>query len=229
MKPPTPADDYSPADLAALPTPPNERYYVIIFGSESTPKVPRFTHSWSTLVTVTADPSGTNPAVKWDTISWMPHTLAIRPWRFRVEPGENLSLETTIREMLKHDEKIVMWGPYEVRHGFATRFGIQKQFLESGRIGYQCTDSVGEAARTGNGCDCIHAITDMDPEFDRKKYPLRYFGISASRHAVEQIITRGVAIEPHVTHDWLIPRLGLDCPAIEREVFREKQRLGQSR
>ena len=66
-----------------------------------------------------------------------------------------------------------MWGPYEVWHGFAHRFMVQKQFLDTGAVGYQCVDVRGEAAKLGNGCNCIHAVTDMDPIYPRWRLPAR--------------------------------------------------------
>ena len=88
--------------------------------------------------------------------------------------------------------------------------------MESGRVGYQCIDSIGEAARHGNGCDCIHAITDMDPQFDRNEYPLTYFGDSASLNIVRQIHIRPIIVCPGADHGWLLPLLGLDRYPIER-------------
>ena len=93
------------------------------------------------------------------------------------------------------------------------------EFLESGRIGYQCIDSVGEAARCGNGCDCIHAVTDMDPMYDRRRYPLSYNGEAASRHVVREIHIRPVVICPTADHGWLLPKLGLDRYPIDRQKY----------
>lgn len=219
-KPNTPADDITLAELLATPAPPNERYFLLVFGSESKPKVPKYTHSWATVVKVTELGPGVPPAIEPSTISWMPATLDIHAARLRVEPGVNLDLDTSIREMLKHDEKVVMWGPYEIWHGSYRRFMTQKEFIDSGAIGYQCIDSLGEAARTGRGSDCIHAITDMDPQYDRGRYPLTFFGVSASRHAVRQFLSRGAVIDPDRTHDWLISSLGLDKHPICREEYR---------
>lgn len=218
-KPPTPADDIPISELLATPAPENERYYLLFFGSESKPKVPKYTHSWATVVRVTDLGPGVAPALDARTISWMPATLDIRPRNFKVEQGVNLELHTTIREMLKHDERVVMWGPYEIWHGAHRRFLAQKEFIDSGAIGYQCIDSIGEAARQGNGSDCIHAVTDMDPKYSRGRYPLSFFGVSASRHAVRQILSRGAVIDPPRTHDWLIPALGLDQYPITREEY----------
>jgi hypothetical protein len=216
IRPPSPARDINTKDLLALPTPPNERYYVLIFGSQSTPKVPRFSHSWATVVKVTDQPGGAAPAIEQHTISWYPATMKIKPWRFRVEDGTNLDLRTTIEEVLRHKERVSMWGPYEAWHGLYRRFLVQKQFMESGQVGYQCIDTIGEAPRDGAGCDCIHAMSDMDPIFDRRRYPLTYFGEAASRNIVRQVRERPILIHPEQTHDWLISALGLDCYPIVR-------------
>ena len=40
VRPPSPAQNMNIQELLAMPAPPNERYYVMIFGSQSTPKVP---------------------------------------------------------------------------------------------------------------------------------------------------------------------------------------------
>ncbi len=218
-KTPTPADDLSPRQLATMPAPPGERYFVLVFGSQSTPKQPKYSHTWATVVKVTGCDTGA-PAVEEQTISWMPASLDIQPLSRHVEPGTNLPLHFTIEEMMRHDERVSVWGPYEVGPGFYHRFQVQKGFMGSGRVGYQCIDSVGEAARTGCGCDCIHAITDMDPQYARNRYPLSYFGEAASRHVVHELHIRPVVICPENDHGWLLPLLGLDkYPIVRRNYF----------
>jgi hypothetical protein len=217
-KPPTPADDISPRQAAAVPAVPGERYFVVIFGSQSTPKLPRYTHSWATVAKVSGCGGPGTLTVEEQTISWMPASLDIRPWSCCVEPGTNLPLHCTIEELLRHDEHIAVWGPYEVGPGLAYRFGVQKAFMESGRVGYQCVDSLGEA-RTGAGCNCIHALTDMDPLFGRTQYPLAYFGESASLNVVRQLHTRPIILCPEAGHGWLLPLLGLDRYPIERRQY----------
>ena len=216
VRPPSPAQNMNVQELLATPAPPNERYHVMIFGSQSTPKVPRFVHSWATMVKVTDQPGGAAPLIEQHTISWMPATFRIKPWWFHVEEGTNLDLHSTIEEMRRHKERVSMWGPYETWHGLYRRFLVQKEFMESGQVGYQCIDTVGEAPREGAGCDCIHAISDMDPIFDRRRYPLTYFGEAASRNIVRQVRERPILIHPDQTHDWLISALGLDCYPIVR-------------
>jgi hypothetical protein len=218
-KPPTPADDITPRQAAAIPAPPDERYFVIVFGSQSAPKVPKFTHSWAAVVKVTGCDKPESRKVEMHTISWMPATLNIRTASCRVEPGTNLGLHFTIEEMLRNGEHVAFWGPYEVGPGFFYRFQVQKAFMESGRVGYQCIDSFGEAARCGTGCNCFHAISDMDPLFDRNQYPLSYFGESASLNLVRQIQTRPIIICPNADHTWLLPALELDKYPIDRRVY----------
>jgi hypothetical protein len=210
IRPPSPATAIRIEDELSMPAPPNERCYILLFGSQTTPKLARHTHSWGTVVKTTCFPGDAEPQIEIHTISWMPATLEIHPWRFQVEPGTNLTLNCTIEEMLHNNERISMWGPYEIWPGLYRRFVTQQEFLESGQIGYQCIDSVGEAAHNGNGSDCVHAMTDMDPFFSRQKYPLTFFGEAATRHVVRQIMTRPVVIDPPCTHDWLIGCLGLD-------------------
>jgi hypothetical protein len=218
QKPPTPADDITPRQAAAIAAPPGERYFILVFGSQSTPLRPKYTHSWATVVKVTGC-DGRAPIVEEQTISWMPASLNLRPWYFRVEPGTNLALHTTIEEMLRNKERVSVWGPYEVGPGLVYRFHVQKGFMESGQVAYQCIDNVGEA-RCGAGCDCIHAITDMDPLFDRNRYPLTYFGERASLNIVRQIHTRPIIICPEADHSWLLPLLGLDKYPIVRRTYR---------
>ena len=85
------------------------------------------------------------------TISWLPASLKIRPLFLRPEPAVDLGLHETIAYVRDNGERVSMWGPYECRSSFFHRFVIQKEFLDSGRIGYQCNDNNGEAARTGDG------------------------------------------------------------------------------
>ena len=217
---PTPAAELPARETATLVAPPGERYFFLVFGSQSHPKQPKYTHTWASVVKVTGCAGAVAPTIEEHTISWMPASLDIYPTSFKVEPGANLQLHFTIEEMLRNDERVSVWGPYEVGPGLYQRFLVQKAFMDSGAVGYQCIDSIGEAAKNGNGCDCIHAVTDMDPQYARNRYPLSYFGDSASRHVVHQIQTRPIIIDPEADHGWLLPQLGLDkYPIVRRQYF----------
>jgi hypothetical protein len=98
--------------------------------------------------------------------------------------------------------------------------------VEGGRVGYQCIDTVGTGA-DGSGCDCIHAITDMDPKFNRDYYRLTRFGEAGSRFIIRQLFEGDLLIEPKMTHPWLIAQLGL-CryPIVHRTASPQVHRSG---
>jgi len=207
VRPPTPAAQMDATGMWERR--PDEQFYLIVFGSQTTLRRARWTHSWATLVRVRQQPceqSTIDPI----TISWLPATLDIHPLSLHVERGVNVGLPETIEYALARGEKVSQWGPYECRPRLYYRSVVQKDYLESGEIGYQCIDDIGEAARNGSGCDCIHAMTDQDPLFARTRYPLRRFGNTASQFVVKEMWRRGLLIEPEQTHDWLNTALGLD-------------------
>src|SRR4051794_16716651 len=164
--PDTPARHARFQDLNQV-DPPGERYYLLVFGVQTTPKLPRYTHTWVTFVRVPAPCPGRPPAVEPHSISWMPATLAIRPWQFTIEPGVNLDLDASVRMALGKGERVSLWGPFAVEPGLYRKLLIQNGFVENGAVGYQCIDTVGEAGRTGTGSNCIHAISDADSMFRR--------------------------------------------------------------
>src|SRR5205823_7651151 len=139
------------------------------------------------------------------------------PLRLYPEPGANVPLLATLDWAVKNRERLSEWGPYECRPSLYHRFLVQKDFIESGTVGYQCVDNIGESARTGDGCDCIHAITDMDSLFSRANYPLIWFGEDAIANIVERLHDRDWVIHPEVIHTWLNEPLGLTAyPIIPR-------------
>lgn len=212
VQPPSPARELRNLDLIDAPTPEFEHYYILIFGAQSTPKVPRYTHTWLTAVKTYEKP-GEAPTIRdVQTISWGPSAGVVRLLRFKVEPGHNSDLASTMAWARRSHAPVSLWGPYETWQGLYRRIEIQSEYLRSGAIGYQCTDGFGEAARLGNGSNCFHAVSDMDPEFDRRQYPLFFYGNPASANIVRQIMRRPVLIHPNITHDWLIDALGL-CPS----------------
>ncbi|MDB5310571.1 MAG: hypothetical protein JWO38_4773 [Gemmataceae bacterium] len=219
-KPDTPAARLDGKALARTPPPPGERYYLLLFGSHDMSRRPAYTHTWATLVRAVETPGCSDPALDVHTISWLPTKMDIDTFNFRVEPGTNVELHDTIRNSLRTKQNIAMWGPYEVTYPVSVRFLTQKAFLESGAIGYQCIDGVGEAGRSGTGCDCIHAVSDMDPVYARWRYPLAFYGQPATAHLVRRLMHSPIFIDPPTTHDWLIPRLGLTDYPIRRRTYR---------
>src|SRR3954452_18576197 len=84
-----------------------DRYYAIIFGSQSSPKRLRYTHTWATFVRVVGegdDPRGYQAYPH--TISWLPATLDVRTWSPVPERGVNLDLYSTLDVVLKNGESV---------------------------------------------------------------------------------------------------------------------------
>ena len=211
VRPPSPAVQTRFQDLEAPPVPAGEHYYLLVFGAQSTPKIPRFTHCWISAVKVADRGPGARPLVEHQSVSWMPATLQVRTWQFCVEPGKNLDLHTSIAMSLAKGERVSVWGPFETSERIYRKVLLQKAFLEGGRVGYQCIDLLGESARQGNAYNCVHAISAIDPLFDPRDFPIYRFGDAASETAVRRLAECGALVDPGRTHDWLIPLLHLEC------------------
>lgn len=193
----------------------DERYFIILFGSQSEPRLARFTHSWAALVKATG--AGADPnryRLEYHTISWLPATLRIRSLAVRPERGVNLELHATLRWALQN-QRVSQWGPYEIPRGLYERALAQVGVLESGQILYRALDGRREGTCVS---DCVHALTGIDPAFDRDYFPLIRFGESASYFVVNQLFARGRVLGPCNDHSWLNHRLGLDrYPIIRRQ------------
>ncbi len=220
VRPPTPAANLQ-VDRCQ-PPPPCERYYVLVWASQRVLKTPAYSHSFATVVHTSQPQPGVVQVLDEHTISWLPATLDIHPFAHRPEPGVNLTLRETLGYADRLGERVSLWGPYECRPSFFTRFLVQKSFLEQSGIGYQCVDNWGEAARTGDGSDCIHALTDIDPEFGRENYPLVWFGDAGSEHLAYRLRDRGSIVDPDTEHDEVLAAMGLCGKPIRRRHFDDR-------
>src|SRR5689334_7001698 len=78
---------------AAAETRGDEFYYVMIFGSQSHPKLLQYTHTWGTFVRAVGEgPDANNYVLYQHTISWLPESLDVRTWSLLPERGVNLDL-----------------------------------------------------------------------------------------------------------------------------------------
>ncbi len=170
-----------------------ERYYFVVFASQSRLNNPSKSHVWATVIKTIATDS--HITVEEQTISWVPASSNVRLLALRSEEGANLGLIPTIEHYQKLKCRITAWGPYELEPPFGCefyqRFMQQKARLESGEVRYKALDpNAGRYSRYIS--DCIHAITDMDPRRGRNAYSefLR-FGEKASEHIVHTLAKRG--------------------------------------
>jgi hypothetical protein len=194
----------------------DERFYVLIFGSESHPKLLKYTHTWATFVRAVGDGKDPDHCTLYQhTISWLPRTLNVRVWSPFPEPGVNLDLYQSLQVVLANNERVILWGPFVITPELYNRSIRIWQIVNSGIVQYRAIDSEADLLIS----DCIHAVAAVDPIFGRGHYPLIRIGHPASRFLAREVVVR--SIENHgidqAAHDnsWLIPRLGLQCYPIQ--------------
>jgi hypothetical protein len=189
-----------------------EFYFVMIFGSQSSPKLLQYTHTWATFIRAVGEgPDANNYTLYQHTISWLPQSLDVRTWTLLPEPGVNLDLYQTLDAVYRDRENVTMWGPFRILPLVYERSLGVKAILDSGRAEYRAIST----PRNLLISDCIHAVAAADPVFGRGHYPLVRVGKPASRYIARQFMTRSVFDQYQTEASWLIPRLGLDRYPIE--------------
>jgi hypothetical protein len=195
-----------------------EHYYVILFGSQSTPRLPRYTHTWGTFVKASGEGEDSSKyhIDEVFTISWLPADLVVRSLRVRAEEGVNLDLEATLAYVLPR-ERVSEWGPFQISQIFYDRAVERQAELESGAVKYEAIDP-NFGPRVSYVSDCIHGITDLDPDYGRSYYrEVRRFGEAATHWVAYQFVYRGRRINLEENLDWINERLGLDnYPIVHR-------------
>jgi hypothetical protein len=201
--------------LSPRPVRGNEWYFVLVFSSQSTPKLPRYTHTFATVVKVTAD--GRDPsqgAIESVTISWLPATLQLKALSLKPEPGVNLNLYETLHTAMSQGQRVTRWGPYQTDSALYEAALSQAARLAHGELGYRALDPLRQGAEY---TDCIHSVLDLDPRLRRTYRPEFWLcGDEASARVVRDLIALGRIPWPGVTHDWLNARLGLDAYPIRQ-------------
>jgi hypothetical protein len=205
-----------------IPAAHGERTVIVVFTSQSTPKVPRNTHTWAALVRTVSvfDPTTGQTApqiVDVANISWMPRSHVIKPFIYVVEPGVNLSLESTFDVVLTDGkERITAWGPLEASPELCNRFLARKAFMESGALGYQCVDALGEAAVRRNGVNCIHAIT-RGLGYSAVDF-LQLYGDDSGAGLAATLVHRGLAKPYSPSDHWIVDALNIRGVRIARRL-----------
>jgi hypothetical protein len=197
----------------------DERYFAIFFGAESKPYRPKYTHTWACVVKLTGEGEDLDRyQCQVDTCSWLPATLDVKVWKLWPERGVNLDLHSTIRMVLKNHEEISQWGPYELRKESYEKGMALIRRLNSGAVRYRAIDGV---SRSRNISNCFHAISDLDPEYGRRRFSLLLAGERVTEEIIERVHERGVVISRSPLGDWLDHRLGLDAYPIVQRRYRQ--------
>lgn len=200
----------APPPQSPLPVISPDRYFVLIFGAESSPKRAKYTHTFLTIVKATPNLDVEDTYnLEVHTISWLPRSLDIRVLKLRPDCGVNLDLHRTINFCRSGGECIALWGPYELNPEIAVEFYNKalKQIakLNSGCVLYKAIDP-----DSGNISNCMHAVSDLDGISRRSLMydEIRHYGFAASAN-VARVLTGSGRVDWTVTHDWLIEALDL--------------------
>jgi hypothetical protein len=194
-----------------------EAYYVLVFGSQSTPPKPDYCHSFATFVRVTwpgseACPADGSALLEAHTISWLPANLIVRTRALFPETGHNFNLRETLCYAYRNNERVSMWGPHEVEKDLYDRAMDQIQLLESGQVRYKA-DDIGHFSK--RVCNCIHAVSSV-AEGARLWIAEPGYGQTASFAITKRF--RPWIIDKDQVHAWVGSAIGLDeYPIIYRD------------
>src|SRR4051812_38260799 len=99
-------------------------FFVIVYGAESKPQRPKYSHSWATFVHV---PDAQGCPAEWFTISWLNCDGALQPLRLLPEPGRNWGLHETFASVYSYCENVDAFGPYQICPDLYCRAFREKQ------------------------------------------------------------------------------------------------------
>jgi hypothetical protein len=195
--------------LVALSPARADTHYVIVFGAESKPKRPKFSHCWAVFVRLPGcapcgppAPDAGPPEVV--TISWLPCGVEIYPNRLFPEEGANFDLPSTFSIVLSQCQHVAAWGPYAITPELFGRATEHAARLGSGEVQYKMIDFRYNTMRVSN---CIHALTVFNTENRRLRIGRTNFG-----HVAGYYITDSYAawiLDRCQVHGWVADLLGL--------------------
>jgi hypothetical protein len=203
--------------LLAGPGRADTQYFVAVFGAQSTPPAPNYTHTFAAFVKASGDGACPQAYVVQEcfVISWLPKTLEVRTRALLPEPGVNLGLHETIKLVLCEKERVSLWGPFQIEQELFDRARDQVALLESGRVRYKALDSGHRSDRVSN---CIHALGSC-AEGRRVRILSPGFGETASWIITNRF--RPWLVDPAHTHEWVFAYLKLDeYPIVRRDLDR---------
>jgi hypothetical protein len=189
----------------------DESYYLIVYAAQRTPNVPRYTHTFATVVKATGEGKDRSKyKIEAHTISWIAKSKEVVLARTKPEPGINLSLQDSMRLAASFDEKVSMWGPFEIKKELYERALKQIGRLESGKVEYKAVDL---RFRPETAMNCIHAVCDLDADEGLLETNTAR-GNEASRMVAVHL--RRWMIKPEQTHAWVSEWLGLEEFSVSR-------------
>jgi hypothetical protein len=196
--------------LAALGTARADTYFVVVFGAQTDPPRPKYSHSWAAFVrlpdgcALCGPPAADAGPPEVVVISWLPCKVVLTPNQLLPEEGRNFDLHATFRIVLSQCEHVMAWGPYAIQEKLFCRAKRQVGRLARGEENYKTIDFGYNVARTSN---CIHALTVINPENRRLRVGRTNFGHVASYYIADGY--RAWMLNPCREECWVADLLGL--------------------
>lgn len=202
---------------------PSGGYHVLLFGGQSRQNRPHTAHTWATFVKTTSS------GVESFTISWLPERMPVRPLRLTPEAGRNYSLHETLDLFNTGDQELALWGPFEIKPFWYADALAHKSVLDAGGVKFQTLDRgpllPRGPVRRPDLSHCVHAVTRTNEALRQASSPVFSYGEFITRKVATRMNDVGLLVNPEVTHDWLIPALGLDRYALHRHGIHDPVRL----
>ncbi len=194
-----------------------ESYFVLIFSWQRGSTQLRCTHTFATFVRVCDGPSPADPPVlEAHTISWLPERMTLHPWRMLPQRGHNFDLDTSLRFAMGHNDRVCLWGPFQVRMELYDLAQKQVERLERGNLHYKVIDAGYAVSSVSN---CVHAVLDLIPPQGRIRFWTPGWGEGASKTVAGRL--KPWMIDPCTIHPWIADCLGLDRYPITRRALLE--------
>jgi hypothetical protein len=191
-----------------------DAYYLLMFGSQRVPNNPKYAHTFTTFVHASwpGEPCGP-PRLEVYTISWLSLDGTFRVLALKPECGRNWELHETIRYAFAHEERVSLWGPYQIDCELYRRAVNQVRLLESGRVLYKSDDLGYPTDRVTN---CIHAVSSITEGY-RVRILMPAWGETASYFVLREFYPW--VIDRDRIHGWVGNALGLDqYPILYRDL-----------
>jgi hypothetical protein len=187
-----------------------EAYYLLVFASQRVPNNPNYSHTFATFVRTSwpgeavCPPAG-GVCLEARTISWLPATGQVKTRALRPECGRNFGLDETMRLVLGTEQRVSLWGPYQIDPDLYARAVKRIAELEGGGVLYQANDM---GRRSDHVSNCIHAVSYL-ADGRRLRVGSPGWGQSASFAALRRM--RPWVLDEEHTHDWVALALGLNA------------------
>jgi len=193
--------------LCAGPAVAEERYFLLMFGSQRSIFEGSHNHTFATFVRTRTDPSQPDKTtVEAHTLSWLPDNGKVRGFALFPETGRNFDLHETLCLVQDDGQHVALWGPFEIKCELYEAARAEIALVESGHVRYKSFDAGYRSDRVTNYSHALRSIA----EGQRHRGPVWLGGYGSAKRALRSMSPW--VIDAGHEHGWVADALGLDCP-----------------